>query len=148
MKLDYDAICKAGNNYACNKLTSNDVLKSDWPESLIQFKNFEKPRLDFTSEEAKKADTLSKSLSISKNDFRYRKVVNNDVVGEKWYYLKGTTRPFETFKLKAVKLNDTESNCISQTFDQIGCFGKNLYFRWQNVYVVLNGDFATFYYIN
>ena len=78
---------------------------------------------------SKKADTIHKSLSIVKNDFRYRKLSSNNIIGEKWYFLKNNINPIEIYTLKSMILNDLEYKFINSRFDLIGVFANKKYYQ-------------------
>ena len=146
----YAALCKKGNTYACSKVTpkkeEDKVL--EWPTSLSFIKDFQNPKFDFTSEEAKKADTLNKTLSVTKYDFRYRKLTNKGIEGERWYYLKGSVKPLDIYTLTYKTITDTERSFLEDHCQLIGVFSKNTYLRRNDIFIVLKDNNATFYYIN
>jgi hypothetical protein len=146
----YEKLCNKGNKYACGKMTSIDYSTTTiiWPQNLVFLKDFQNPRFDFMSENAKKADTLHKSLSIVKNDFRYRKLSMDNIIGEKWYCFKGNIKPIEIYTLKSMILNELEHNFIDDNFDLIGIFASKKYYRLDKVFVIFSGENATFYYLN
>lgn len=146
----YSALCKKGNTYACSKLEPKDEGDNvlEWPTSLSFIKDFQNPKFDFTSEEAKKADTLNKTLSVTKYDFRYRKLTNKGIKGERWYYLKGSVKPVDIYSLDSKIITDKERSFLEDNCQLIGVFSKKTYLRWNDIFIVLNDYNAQFYYIN
>jgi hypothetical protein len=148
--IPYASLCKKGNTYACGKLEpkkqGDNII--EWPSSLSFIKDFQNPKFDFTSEEAKKADTLHKTLSVTKYDFRYRKLANKGIKGERWYYLKGSAKPIDIYTLEPKNITDEERSFLEDHCQLIGVFSKKTYLRWNDVFIVLNDNNAQFYYIN
>jgi hypothetical protein len=144
----YAALCKKGNEYACGKISQEQNVKTAWPTTLSFIENFENPKFVFTNEEAKKADTLYKTLSVSKNDFRYRNLSQNGIRGERWYYLKGTNKPVDIYTIKSQSISESDLSVVENTCQFIGVFNKNSYFRYKNIYIVTKDEQATFYFIN
>jgi hypothetical protein len=146
----YSELCKKGNTYACSKLEPKNEGDnvSEWPTSLSFIKDFQNPKFDFTSEEAKKADTLNKTLSVTKYDFRYRKLTNKGIKGERWYYLKGSVKPLDIYTLDSKTITETERSFLKDHCQLIGVFSKKTYLRWNHIFIVLNDYNAQFYYIN
>lgn len=146
----YYALCKKGNAYACSKLEpkkEKDLL-IEWPASLNFVKDFQNPKFDFTNEEAKKPDTLNKTLSVTKYDFRYRKLTNKGIKGERWYYLKGSVKPVDIYTLDSKIITDIEHSFLENHCQFIGVFSKNIYLKWNDIFIVLKDNNAQFYYIN
>ena len=100
------------------------------------------------NDEAKKADTLHKSLSVVKNDFRYRKLSSNNIIGEKWYCFKSSIKPIEIYTIKSMIINELEYNFIDSRFELIGVFSNKKYYRLNNIFVIFIDSNASFYYLN
>lgn len=147
--ISYEELCSSGNTYACTKIkqinTSTPTIR--WPKNLIEYRDYQNPRFDFFNEDAKKADTLHKLLSVVKNDFRYRKINSGNIIGEKWYFPKINIKPIEIYTLKSIQLDELEFGFIDTNFTFLGVFANKKYFKFNNVYVVLIGHNATFYYL-
>jgi hypothetical protein len=149
--VSYVALCKNGNTYACSKLESQKVIDNSqiFPSTFSFLKDFQNPKFDFTNEEAKKADTLYKTLSITKDNFRYRKMIRNNIIGERWYYLKGnSTKPVDIYTIKTFTLNESERPFFEEYCQYVGVFNRNEYFRYEDFLIVIKNNVATFYYIN
>ena len=148
--ISYEKLCNKGNSYACGRIASIDKYKNalEWPQSLIFLRDFQNPKFDFLSDDAKKADTLHKSLSIVKNDFRYRKLSSNNIIGEKWYCFKGNIKPVETYTIKSMIISELENNFIDNHFELIGVFANKKYYRLNHIYATFSGLNATFYFLN
>lgn len=144
----YAALCKKGNEYACGKISQEQKIKTTWPSTLSFMESFENPRFVFTNEESKKADTLYKTLSVSKNDFRYRNLRQNGIMGERWYYLKGTNKPVDIYTIKSQSISESELSVLENNCQFIGVFNKNTYFRHKDIYIVMKNEQAIFYLIN
>jgi hypothetical protein len=148
----YATLCNEGNTYACRKLElkneGDNVL--EWPISLAFIKNLQNPKFDFMSEEAKKADTLNKALSVTKFDFHYRKLINKGIKGERWYYSKGSgsVKPVDIYSLDSKIITDKERSFLEDHCQLIGVFSKKTYLRWNDIFIVLNDYNAQFFYIN
>lgn len=149
--MPYASLCKTGNTYACSKLESEQAKNNtlNFPETLSFLKDFQNPKFDFTNEEAKKADTIHKTLSVAKYDFRYRKIEKYGITGERWYYLKGSTaKPIDIYTVRTQDLIDSERSFLEENCQLIGVFTQNVYFRYEDFLIVLKNNTATFYYIN
>ena len=144
----YAALCKKGNEYACGKISQEQKLKTTWPTNLSFIESFENPRFDFKSEESKKADTLRKTLSVTKNDFRYRRLIQNGIIGESWNYLKGTKKQVDIYTIKSQSVSESDLSVLENNCQFIGFFNKNAYFRYKEIYIVIKDEQATFYFIN
>jgi len=148
-KTPYAALCKKGNTYACSKIEpKNEKDVREWPESLTFIKDYQNPKFDFNNEEAKKADTLNKTLSVTKYDFRYRRLTNKGIIGERWYYLNGSAISADIYTLASKIITDTERSFLEDHCQLIGVFNKKTYLRWNDIFIVLNDNNAQFYYIN
>jgi hypothetical protein len=147
--ISFEELCLSGNTYACTKIKQIDTSTPTiiWPKNLIEYRDYQNPRFDFFNEDAKKADTLHKLLSVVKNDFRYRKIISGNIVGEKWYFTKINNKPIEIYTLKSIQLDELEFGFIETNFSFLGVFANKKYFKFNNVYVVLIGHNATFYYL-
>jgi hypothetical protein len=147
--IPYAELCEKGNNYACTKLKPESTMNPGliFPTSLSFLKEFQNPKFDFSVEEAKKwNDSLNRLLSVTKNDFRYRKITNNGVIGERWFYK--STKPVDVYTIKSHSLNESEHTFLEENCDFIGVFSKITYFRFEDFLIVINNNTATFYYIN
>lgn len=148
--ISYEKLCDEGNSYACGRIKLNDNSKHTliWPKDLYFIRDFKNPKFDFIGEEAKKADTIHKSLSVVKNDFRYRKLSSNNIIGEKWYFLKNNINPIEIYTLKSMILNDFEYKFIDSRFDLIGVFANKKYYQLNNFFVIFSDYNAIFFFLN
>lgn len=148
--ISYEKLCSKGNTYACGRITRTNNSKKtiEWPQSLIFIRDFQNPKFDFMNDEAKKADTLHKSLSVVKNDFRYRKLSSNNIIGEKWYCFKSSIKPIEIYTIKSMIINELEYNFIDSRFELIGVFSNKKYYRLNNIFVIFIDSNASFYYLN
>jgi len=148
--ISYEKLCNKGNSFACGRILSIDNSKKavELPQSLIFLRDFQNPKFDFSSEDAKKADTLHKSLSIVKNDFRYRKLSSNNIIGEKWYCFKSNIKPIEIYTIKSMIISELDYNFIDSHFKLIGVFADKKYYRLNHIYAIFSGLNATFYFLN
>ena len=146
----YMTLCKKGNNYACSKIETENRGDQNiqWPPTLSFLKDMQNPKFDFTTEDAKKSDTLNKILSVSKNDFRYRKLVFNGIIGERWYSSNVKIKPIEIYNIHSQNISYEENNFFRDYFQFIGVYSKNIYYKWKDIFVVINNQNANFYLIN
>ena len=143
----YGDLCSNGNTYACGKLATGSVKTQEinCPVSLNFIKGFQNPRFDFSTDKAIKSDTLRKILSVTKNDFSFRKLNINGISGERWKY---KSEVVFIYAIKNLIIDETELDFLMKSCELIGVFSNNTYLKYNDIYIVLKNNNALFYYIN
>lgn len=147
-------LCIGGNNLACKNIetngNTNNLKLEPWTAKLAFIDSIQNPRFDFMVPEARFAgDSLEKLLSVTKRDIQFRRVVKNNIVGERWSYIKSNPRYMGAiYKIKSLPLNQCDKIILETNTNYITSFKENRYFSYGNLIILITPENATFYYIN
>lgn len=147
-------MCIGGNNLACKNIETyrktNNFKQEPWTTKLAFMDSIQNPHFDFMVPEARFAgDSLEKLLSVSKRDFQYRRIVKNNIVGERWSYIKSNPMSRgNIYQIKSLVLSQCDKIVIETNTDYLISFKENRYFSFGNLIILITSENATFYYIN
>jgi hypothetical protein len=149
--IPYNVFCERGNKYACSQtnLVKTHGIMQEFPVALGFMKGFQNPKFDFNEEKAKiYSDSLMMYLSVTRNDFRCRQVTKNNIIGERWFHVKGNSKPLEIYKIKDADLTSEDLEFVKNNFQSVAYFCGNNYYRFENFLVIIKSNKATFLFIN
>jgi hypothetical protein len=146
-------MCIGGNNLACKNIkanrNTNKIKQEPWTSKLAFIDSIQNPRFDFMVPEARFAgDSLGKLLSVTKRDIQFRRVIKNNIVGERWSYIKSNPSYMGAiYKIKSLPLSQCDKIILETNTNYITSFKENRYFSYGNLIIVINPENAIFYYI-
>ncbi len=143
----YSNLCDVGNSYACDKIQSqkNVKIQISLPSTFSFLNDFQKPTFDFSNDAARVSDTLNKILSVTKNNFSYRKLMVNGILGERWKYKNEIV---QIYTIKTQVISESEIELLHNYAEKIGIYCNDIYLKYNEIYIVLRNNEAKFYYIN
>jgi tetratricopeptide (TPR) repeat protein len=153
-KNDLQKMCSGGNNLACKNIETNrktnNFKQENWTTQLVFIDSIQNPHFDFMVPEARFAgDSLEKLLSVTKRDIQFRRVVKNNIVGERWSYLKANPRPMgQIYQLRSINVTQHDQFIIESKTNFLCDNKDNLYFSYGNVIISIKQNIATIYFIN